>query len=191
MCGLWRAGPWCGARPEVNPATRTPSSRTGRGGDTRQQRQRDGAHDSTSLWACDRAGAGDGLKSFRRTLIPIVRPRRPCVARLAHSSSAIVVSDSRSIAGIVDVVSNVRSRDSETTLRAAPTTPSCSKRARRPISTPEVRPETLDQQLLGRGADVCERRESRARPGGRRSSGRSPASARVGIAQTARTPARA
>ena len=39
------------------------------------------------------------VQSSRRTLIPIVRPLRPCATRLVHSSSAIILSDSRSWAG--------------------------------------------------------------------------------------------
>ncbi len=64
-------------------------------------------------------------------------------------------------------VSKVRSRDSETTLRAAPTSPSCSKRARRPQLAPEVRAEALHEQLLGSGGEGRERGEAeRGQAGG-------------------------
>ncbi len=85
-------------------------------------------------------------------------------------------------------MSKVRSRDSETTLRDAPTTPSCSKRARRPSSTPEAGAEALDEQLGRRGAHGRERRQPQLtqargglRPDPRHEARARPAKARAGL----------
>ena len=83
--------------------------------------------------------------------MPIVRPLRPCArearAQLArHRAPAPRAARARSPMSW----SNVRSRDSETTLRARADAPSCSKRARRRRSRPRFGAEALDEQLLGR-----------------------------------------
>ena len=178
--------------PELRPATRTPSSRTGRAGAySRSSRSATAVTSSPSqvgsATVCARVTVE---KSSRRTLIPIVRPRRPCASRLAHSSPDIRRSASRRAAGSRMSSSKVRSRDSETTLRAAPTSPSCSKRARRPQLAPEVRAEALDEQLLGRGADGGERRQAQLAPAAPPSSGRCRGRARARPRRSARTPAR-
>ena len=68
-------------------------------------------------------------KSSSRTLIPIVRPRRPWRSSAPQSSptrrSRITSSSPNSLTS----VSNVRSRDSDTTFRSSVTTPPCSNLA--------------------------------------------------------------
>ena len=90
--------------------------------------------------------------------MPIVRPARSRAARLAHSDRAIPASCASSAAKSEISRSNVRSRDSETTLRAAPTGASDSKRARRARSRPWLGPKLFESSSSGApatAASVC------------------------------------
>ena len=122
--------------------------------------------------------------------MPIVRPLRPWAARLAHSSSAIMLSDSRSSGGIVDVVvERPLARLGDDLARGADDAVVLEARAAAQLE-PEVRAEALDEHALGRGADGRERGQPQLgqargglRPDPRHQPGREPA-------RSARTPAR-